>query len=828
MSSTVLSPEASPSPEKPPVTDAEKAFFDIDKLEELRIYQRQSLRDDERDHGFENGMKVFESRVDDTIQAFFEREGLTDDYDETPNRKELYELYRNCSIDAVSDREWLISPASRGEDEHDHMCTRVKTMNKLDRRLNGVLEKDPIKDDEESGNENDPKEAPENNGDTDTDNDAEKDAEKERQENLEALAAAKREAYVDRVNAPVYSRKKREAAQQEFDAAEAAYIAALKEDIERDLQNLPDGATDEERKKYIEDAVNRRLNDENAKQHALLIERGGKKAEMLEKYDKMSWKKKLGTVALIGVVGAGAGFAFGLLGAGAATVGGGMIGYRTAKSYYLGTARVYRKPGEADFVYDSDGDSVATDQAVLYSSTQNHERIEHVDATKKRALKWGLGAAALGGAMGLVGTAVHTGAIEIPMSKWGHATPTNDHWKFGYLEHPFDADAPRPSFNNSTDIPNGDGANTVPDPDNNTSGIGVPDNPSERSGGGFDAEAYVKDGVDLRIHAGEGGISLAEHFDGVSKAEMAKQWPEVAAKLDKEYPSLVNRQNGEWRILMPENGKLPQGAAEIIAEHFHSNDMLSGSDAVVGGDSSGTTGLTGSERGVEARSGAGTIEPGEGIVSEMADRGVNNLTQDEINQIGSRLVEEGQGYSSTHLQNQFGNEYGIKMNVPGDGVPAGEYRPDAEKILADFADNRQFDDSVAGGDVLSENSTPQNATESDVADRGTSEAAMPPEQDPTNAPDVSELAQDVPRIKELFEQGNYAAINNDSTLQNTLEYFARTQNLTERTYVNSDTAIMKYDSTIGRFVFNTPPEGIESIPSDLMDIINRNVPGRLR
>ncbi len=210
----------------------------------------------------------------------------------------------------------------------------------------------------------------------------------------------------------------------------------------------------------------------------------------------------------------------------------------------------------------------------------------------------------------------------------------------------------------------------------------------------FNAKAFIdKNDIDLGLRKGEGFYSLARHFPGVSQAEMKLEMKSLAEELDAKYPKLVYFHNGEPRLSLPADGKLPAGAAEIIVEHFHAKGMLTsdGTMEVKGADAQG-------------------IRKGGGIVSEAKDYGIKDLTRDEINTLGEALTKEGTGYKSSSLADRFGSPYGIKLDVAGDDTPSGQFRPGADAIFRDFADDRTLNNSHLLKNAATANANAVDAT----------------------------------------------------------------------------------------------------------------------
>ena len=85
------------------------------------------------------------------------------------------------------------------------------------------------------------------------------------------------------------------------------------------------------------------------------------------------------------------------------------------------------------------------------------------------------------------------------------------------------------------------------------------------------------------------------------------------------------------------------------------------------------------------------------------------------------------------------------------------------------------------------------------------------------ATDWTDLKTDSDTIARLLQSGDIDAINQNSGLQDTLNYMHYDFN--GIVYPGTNAEIITRDITGGRWVFNTPPSGAE-IPKEVLDIVN--------
>ncbi|MFZ1458720.1 MAG: hypothetical protein WAT17_02475 [Candidatus Saccharimonadales bacterium] len=378
------------------------------------------------------------------------------------------------------------------------------------------------------------------------------------------------------------------------------------------------------------------------------------------------------------------------------------------------------------------------------------------------------------------------------------------------------------------------GGNTAPTPaPGDTGGNGV--NPVEKAPAApFDAKAFLDEkDVDLALKKGEGFYSLAKHFPGVSQAEMKAEMVSLAKELDAKYPKLVYFTNGEPRLSMPADGKLPEGAAKIIVEHFQSKGML---------DTEATMAAT-EVKGSDAIG----IRKGGGIISEAKDYGIKDLTGDEVKALGDALVTEGTGYKSDSLADRFGSPYGIKLDVVGDDTPSGQFRPGADAIFRDFADDRTLNNSVklgaadtATGSTAAQSSNTTTGPNVVVAPAATSEQ-MRIVTDGIRAPYYESLNPATAGIMDTLNQlvsegslhlggltvGDYDSLINRGDVSRFVSEHVPVPNLIASDlseYAYSDgKPIIQYNPIRQQYEFNSPSGNDSVLPDKVRTIVQRGL-----
>ncbi len=668
-----------PSPELPKIvstlTPEEKELFNIDLIDDWREKQRVELYE-LRNKAITDGKSLedteyittFGDSIDDSLAMFLEEKGITSD---TPNYEEIKRLYRESSIDKIRDDEWFVSAKNRGsgtdESGRDKVITLLRTRNRVDSPVDTTdLPTDPTEREALRGK-------------------------------LDELARKKQEAYVSMINAPLFRRGKRKEAQVAYDAAEAEYIKALKEQYRHDLESMPVDLDEAGEKAHIETMVNQRSNAENLAQHQLLIQKGGKKAEWLEKYAGMSTAKKIGIGVGLGAAGAAAGFVAGVVGAAPAAVLAGLKMYGVSRSYFLGKAQIYKKPADdaVAFTYDASKSDAAEAQAAEFTRTYYRERIESAEKTKKRALKIGLGAAALTGAAGAAGAWAHSS-----LSAARHVGANDGHWQAGYIQHinmPGGGEAAT-STNGAApslwDVTHGDkgsgnaltqnqgmfaagkqngvslinphphegvlpssglrgyegagisgGGSVTPEVTPLTTDVGgqlpgagsVAETASQHAPTGKDYLAYAAEHQGANyVSRGEGMYHTFSEL-GIKSDDHEKLLKLVGPKLEKSGFLYRDEHLGGWGISEP--GKTPDRVLKTILKTAQEHHMVDITDHV---HEAGEVGTGNFATVVD-------VDKGEGILQSLKDAGLENPTLDDVHNIQDELIKLGDAYKAPEL-----------------------------------------------------------------------------------------------------------------------------------------------------------------------------------
>ncbi|MDB5165350.1 MAG: hypothetical protein JWM00_240 [Candidatus Saccharibacteria bacterium] len=117
------------------LTAAERAVFTVDKLNEWRTAQRAILHDTKFGNG-PNSFNLdwqadFDALINDSLDRFLEKGGIAND---TVNFAEVRQLFRDASIDNISEDEWGNSPASRGLDPNNHQSQSDMFKERIEQR----------------------------------------------------------------------------------------------------------------------------------------------------------------------------------------------------------------------------------------------------------------------------------------------------------------------------------------------------------------------------------------------------------------------------------------------------------------------------------------------------------------------------------------------------------------------------------------------------------------------------------------------------------------------------------------------------------------------
>jgi hypothetical protein len=575
-------------------------------------------------------------------------------------------------------------------------------------------------------------------------------------EHLKLLAQKKHALYAQLINVPIFAGKRRKEAQERYDQAEKEYHDALRQDVKRETAaaNLPE----DQQAEYVRTLYNQRFNADNAAQHAALIEKGGIRARALEKYSEFSTKKKIAYGLGLGALGAGAGFALGAAGASAAAIAAGIKIYGVSRTYYLGKAKIYQKPSDTamEFTVADGGDRDIHEQAAAYAHEYNRTVIEQAEKTKKRALKFGLGAAALTGAAGAAGAWAHSGM--------------DGHWKAGYLEHIGDqkvsaaADVKGSSLG---DIPPGLLDDHISRMQDAARQIAEQAQAHEHAVGSY-VESHAA-GVD--VTKGEGWYNTFKEF-GVSGGNRDDLLKEIGPQLEK-MGEAYRTEDGLWGISHP--GELSDDASRLIVDTANEHGWLHG-------------GIDAAPTAEAVPNAVQEIKPGEGILQTLKDAGVENPTLHDVSAVQDQLVTDGAAYA-----NGPGGYAGLNLN-------GGNMNQAGINTVMDYADNKQLDGSTL-------TNTPNHivGTGADAVNYDTLQGVEDAGNDHLSYLDATEMRNDIHEMSDLLKTGNLDAINTSADYQDALHYVH--QDLKGVNYPGTDIPVIEAKYTMGgeQWKFNPVP-----------------------
>ncbi len=730
-------------------TPEERNVLSIDAIEEWRELQRKALYK-ERLKAIREGRSIddssyiddFRSKNDTTLDEFLSSKGIESSH---AGYGDLRDTLESSSIDSVHDDEWYSSPKTRGLGD-----SAESEREKIDLSMRNHL----IENDREDTAEIDIT-----------------------PEKFNELARKKQMAHTTLIQTPMYDFQARKEARIDYDKAADDYDKALESMLARDTSGVT-VVDDNSHENDINEIINRHLNTQNKSQHGILIEKGGKRAQLLEKYSTFSTKKKIGYGLGLGVAGAAAGFVAGAAGAGAAAVIAGMKIYGVSRSYFLGKANIYKEPGDTalDFTYDRTRAESASVQAVEYARRHDNLVIEQAETTKKRALGLGLGAAALTGAAGAIGAWAHS-ALDAAEPIGGN----DGHWRAGYLEHIGDADVSGDVDTPSVDLPGGGsgGESDFNTPDSDADKLA-----KEAAEKAHALESYIDSHEDgFSVEKGEGWYHTFKEF-GVTGSKQDDLLREIGPELER-MGEAHRTEDGLWGINRP--GELSDEASKLIVETADAHNWLG--EQVSSSAESAPIALQ-------------EVKPGEGILQTLHDAGVEDPTLQDVDAVQDQLVQDGAAY-----QNGPGGYAGL--NLPVDGMM------DAKGVetVMDYADNKQLDNSVAENMV---------GAGEDVVDADTLPGLESAEHDVHSYLEWAEMQGDIHQMSDLLKEGSNESIqslNANDDFQDTMKYIQA--DLKGLNYPGTDTPVLVQDYSVGgeRWKFNVLPEGATHMPAKVINTL---------
>lgn len=557
----MTSPETrSPSPSTPETAKEDHELFGVENFDEIREEQRKILEaeldkvDDPYDTAAKEAAKAaayakFEAHAK---KYLIDHASVTDDDDPELVRKRVGYV-RHFSIDNVSEDDWLYDKV---EDDGTLRPSGRKLVVEDYKARDGETKAEPVPIDEPETLKPDEAEKDEK----EKTDEEKKDLVKERLEKIEALERelknsqkAKHLAFAARMAVGFFARQDRKQLQGEYDKAEKVYLEKLEalellrlEQMDSELRGESYVPTSMEYKKELEKRTSDRKKEDYEGQRAAMLEQGGLKAKLLEKYANMSTKKKIALGVLAGGLLAAGGFGAALLGGVAggvfAVVGGGAVaGGKGARTYATLYSRIYadKDPKRLEFNLEDD-DSIDSHEALKRALNDLHEEstkeIESADKMKKRAVLFGLGAAALGSGAALGASHAFDWVSDRPSGIFGGVIGDQFAGPEVAPEPPLDADHTWAL----------DSAQPTPEVMH------------------FNPEAYT-------INPGDGGYDMFNHIDGISQDHWPQLWQSVGPDLQNVpmsngVPFSYQMPNGEWGIHMTPDGKVPQAALDMIAD----------------------------------------------------------------------------------------------------------------------------------------------------------------------------------------------------------------------------------------------------------------------
>lgn len=128
---------------QPTLTDKEQSVFSLDTLSEWRSRQYSILSGLREADNFSNTNYIddFNASIETTLNEFLSEKNITPD---SPNYDEIRALFREASIDNITEDEWGNSPASRGVDSSDTKSQSDIFGDRIAERLRGSLDGDDV------------------------------------------------------------------------------------------------------------------------------------------------------------------------------------------------------------------------------------------------------------------------------------------------------------------------------------------------------------------------------------------------------------------------------------------------------------------------------------------------------------------------------------------------------------------------------------------------------------------------------------------------------------------------------------------------------------
>jgi hypothetical protein len=486
--------------------------------------------------------------------------------------KEYSALLRGYSVDLIPPEKWDKGyvdddgtvQAPMRQWAHDELKTKYETT-APDPKDTDPADKDPdpVPDDkgDDKGKDDEPEPTDTKEGDDKdkkekkekTDEEKAAEARQEKIKELEAeiteLQKAKATAFAERLSVSplkLLIPGKRKELDGAYKEAEEAYLVKL-EEYQRML--IADELAASRGESFVPDnqqiasTLNARFSEILAQDDALkreaLLNEGGLKAKLLEKYESMSPKQKVALMVGMGAffLAGGLVITLGVVG-GAVAVGGGiaLAGAKGTKSYLVGQSRIYAEKDPARLKFEVKDPAKTTPEEALQQGLdrlRSESRKDIKDADKRKKIAIGLGALAIGGGSGL-----------------GHLLAGGDGW-FGQA-----GDALSNSEVHAAAPPDIDHAWSVPQ---------------------VEVKPPVMEFSPDAANLPNGGGGLAETKDvlgNVPQSQVTEVWNQVVPQLqtmDNGFgrPLVYQMENGGFGLRMTADHQMPRAAMEAIANKYN-------------------------------------------------------------------------------------------------------------------------------------------------------------------------------------------------------------------------------------------------------------------
>lgn len=462
-------------------------------------------------------------------------------------------------------------------------------------------------------------------------------------------------AYVDRQRSRRYG-KKAKAAREAYEQAEENYkqkLDARLNDIAKGMAGM--NGVDNSLKQInqaIIDKVNQIAREDTEAQQELLVQAGGRKAELLARYEKLSKGKKIaiiiGGVAVGATLAAGTGglaLAFGASGAVAGTAASGVAaGSAFGRTYALGQSKLYTEAADRAVLGGNGSDLRQESNLFIQRGVdgiigRSNDEIENGDKIKRRVFWTATGSAALVGAGVVVGDAVSGGVESVregAIGPWGESIGDGvGDW--------FQGDAVQ--------------AETGP-AEPNSGGAG----PETGGGTGEVATSELFEGAAGTTEFTPEGLEDLKHWiDGYEVQQGDTVWDDVSREY-LEHKGITDP--SVYQIDAVKDSVLANTEIADAKGWLYTGDVI---DTVPDSDASGAENVTETADSSENTADATTIEDGEGWADTMAQ--IDIPAEDRaalLEHVGPQLADMTYPGSDISVAYQQGGEWFMNMSPDGE------------------------------------------------------------------------------------------------------------------------------------------------------------------